>query len=774
MLNKVRLILLALGFPILLFSQNCQTKIDGFVEDLGTGLPLEGVNIYIPKIKLGTSTDKLGRFTFQKLCLGEYHIVLSHIGCESQQYLIKLKNDTLVHINMLHSINILDGAIVTGSLSPITTQNILTISEQNISDNANKNLSSMLESISGVSSLKNGSGIAKPIVNGMYGNRLTILNNGVTQGGQQWGNDHSPEIDPLVAGKIRVIKGTSALEYAGSNLGSVILIEPEKIPNEPHIHGKANYAFESNGIGNSLNLQVQQYTDAIAWKINGTVKKSGDKHTPNYFLTNTGNKEANIALQIEKSFSEKLESDFYFSSFNTELGILRGSHIGNLTDLKNSFTRDIPFFTKDNFSYNISAPKQKVNHQLIKSHSKYFITNSQWVDITIAGQLDNRREFDVRRGGRSETPALNLRQYTFSTDVKYHRDFKHGIKLKSGAQFEAIDNTNNPETGILPLIPDYTSYDIGTFAISTIKIKKTLLEAGFRYDNITQNAVTISKSLPRKIIRYNNVFHNINGSLGCTYTINDNLNLSSNLGFTTRNPAINELYSAGLHQGVSGIEEGNIHLKSEKSMKSVVSLTGKVNDFISIEYMAYYQNINNYIFLNPQKEIRLTIRGAFPVFKYEQTDANIYGADISTQLNITESIKSKLVYSFIKGENLTNSIPLINMPSNNISANIVYQFLSPIKIGSKKLENLEIKLDDKYVFKQTNILPSQDFILPPDAYNIVSFKASGDIQIEEKRIRVFLKINNLFNISYRDYLNRQRYFADDLGINAMIGVNMKF
>ena len=158
--------------------------------------------------------------------------------------------------------------------------------------------------------------------------------------------------------------------------------------------------FESNGFGNGLNVQLQMYHKLLSWKLIGTLKKTGDKHTPNYYLRNTGNQEANIALQLEKSFSDKWHGDLYFSSFNTSLGILRGSHIGNLTDLTAAMQRDTPFFTEKDFSYNIDAPYQNVNHHLIKLHFKRYINDNQYLDLVYAGQLNVRKEFDVRRSGR--------------------------------------------------------------------------------------------------------------------------------------------------------------------------------------------------------------------------------------------------------------------------------------------------------------------------------------------------------------------------------------
>ena len=771
---KIYLLFIIFFIPVFGFSQNCSLTINGNIKDSNTGLPLEFANIYISTLSIGTSTDSRGFFQLSNICKGKHHLTVSHIGCESKQVFVQFTTDTILHLTMEHSINTLKGAIVTGNSTPKTTQNIETITKQNITDNANENLSNMLESINGVRTMKNGSGISKPVVHGLYGNRLTILNNGISQSGQQWGNDHSPEIDPLVANKIKVIKGTSALEYMGSNLGGVILVEPKKIEKEPHLHGSANYFFETNGLGNGLNLQLQQYNPKIAWKINGTLKKSGDKKTATYYLNNTGNQEVNFALQLQKSFSENFSTDLYFSTFNTELGVLRGSHIGNLTDLEEALGRKIPFFTEDDFSYKIDAPKQQVHHHLLKIHSKYFINDTQWLDFTFAGQLNNRKEFDVRRSGRKNIPALSLQQYCYFFEGKHEKIFKNKLKLKSGVQFNITDNTNNPETGLLPLIPDYFSYETGVYLLTSKKINKSFFEIGVRYDNVKQNVVAISSTIPREIIRYNNNFQNFSASGGWIYSVNDYFSFSYNMGYVARNPAINELYSNGLHQGVSGIEEGNIALKTEKSLKTILGFNTNMKNDFSFESLIYYQNINDFIYLNPQDEIRLTIRGAFPVFRYEQTNAEIYGIDISGKYQINTSLLTKLDYSFIRANNLINNLPLINFPSNNIRVSIIYEFSRSIPVGKKQLENFTIELNNLYVFKQKNILKQQDFVLPPAGYNLLGIKIASDVQLKKTRFRLTTKVDNVLNVAYRHYLNRQRYFANDLGVSFTFGVSFYF
>jgi len=772
--NRYFLLLIVALSPLLAEGQICSITLKGVVTDEHTGEPLEAVNVFVQENNTGAVTDHDGQFELDNYCNGSYHIVFSHIGCESQQIFIQLQSDTLISMTLDHSVHVLDDVVLSAKEKERTTQEVELITAQEIADQGNDNLSNLLESIAGVSTVRNGNSIAKPIVHGLYGNRLTILNNGISQSGQQWGNDHAPEIDPLIANKIKVVKGTSSLEYFGSNLGSVILVEPQKILREPHLHGRVSYFYESNGRGHSSNLQLQKYAPALGWKVNATFKKSGDKKTPDYYLNNTGLQEANIAVQLEKSFNDNWYTDLYFSSFNTELGVLRGSHIGNLTDLESAFVRDVPFFTEDEFSYDVESPKQRVGHHLLKLHSKYYFTEGNILDVTLASQLNGRKEFDIRRSGRSDIAALSLRQITAFAEGKYESRINDSWKVKTGIQFNLTDNTNVSGTGILPLIPDYRALETGLFAFVNKETNNSFFEIGLRYDNIFRNVRPISQSIPREVLNFDDSFDNLNGSLGWRWNLDDDFLFSFNMGYAKRAPAINELYSAGLHQGVSGIEEGNVKLNSEEAIKTTFGFKVNLDNNLILESLVYYQRIDDYIYLNPADDFRVTIRGAFPVFTYEQTNADIYGFDLTGRLELSKSVFADLSYSYIQGRDLVNNIALINIPSNDIEGTLSYEFLNAISIGNKQLENMKIEVSSRYVFRQADITTEQDFVLPPDAYHLLGINMSTDIQLPKTRLRFTAKIDNLLNEVYRDYLNRQRYFSDDLGMNAVIGVSLKF
>ena len=758
------------------YAQNCDLTINGTVLDEAPNIPLPYVNIFIQELARGTTSDEEGNFLLSNICPGHYHLTFSHIGCEGEQIHLDLSSDTIIIVRLSHTPSSLGTVIIDGKReSNDVNQPSLSVNRKSIEDNTNENLAGLLRNETGVNLLKNGSGISKPVVHGLYGNRLIILNNGIAQSGQQWGNDHSPEIDPFASDHITVLKGTSAIEYGGGNLGSAILVETKPIEREPHLHGQVNYAFETNGRGHNLNTRVQKYSPIVAWRVNGTLKKYGDRKSPNYFLNNTGIEEANLAIQLEKSWVDKLFGELYVSTFNTQLGVMRGSHIGNITDLELALVNDVPFFTEPDFSYQLDAPKQKVSHHLAKAKAKYYIKENQKLEVLVAGQINDRKEFDIRRGDRSGIPALSLTQFSLNVEWKYTHDFGNKLILKIGNQNITTDNVNNPETGILPLIPDYFSWRSGFFSTVSKKYKKLNINFGIRYDYELQNVVTISNSIPREIIRYQNQFDNISGLLANKFNISKTQSISINTGYAIRNPGINELFSAGLHQGVSGIEEGDVNLVSESAIKNTLEYEWSPDPSFSINSLVYHQYFNNYIFLNPQDQIRLTIRGAFPVFKYEQTDANIYGLDLSSQFTVGQSLFGILKYSFLKGTDSQNNRPLVFMPSNSLFGSLIYRAKKPFRISNHiKMVDLEFEINNRLVLRQDNLLPGQDFVSPPPTYNLLGIKVSTKIISSFSKVSCYVKANNLLNIKYRDYLNRQRYFADDLGISITFGINYKF
>lgn len=764
------IIFIFLLFQNISFGQDCNITITGYILDKGTNIPLEFSTVFFENTGTGTVTDERGFFEIKNICPNDYHIRISHIGCHTEEQFIKIKKDTLLNIYLSHHSELLDEVVIHGSHEDNSTEVSQTVSRAAIKEEGNKNLSDLLENITGVSVLRNGSGISKPVIHGLFGNRVTILNNGITQSGQQWGNDHAPEIDPFVADHLSVVKGVGSLAYGGNSLGSAVLVEPDNIRDDPHLHGEVNYIFQTNGLGHTLNSSIEKNGKWAAWRLTGTLKKQGDSRTPNYFLTNTGKEEKNFALQLEKNFKKSWRTNFYYSLFNTKIGIFRGSHIGNLTDLEQAFEREIPFSSADTFSYNIDAPRQEVTHHLFKFEAKYFLSEDKIVKLKYGGQLNNRDEFDIRRGEARTRPSLSLSLYSNNLEAAYNGLIGNSFFLKTGIQFEMVDNDNNSGTGVSPLIPDYRSYQTSTYWIlQNDQRENWFYELGARYSLKQLTVRQITQTIPRELEVLQHLFQNYAFSGGAKWKPNSHLKTNFNIGYMLRAPEVNELYSFGLHQGVSGIEEGSRDLSSEKSLKALLSVDWIVKEKLFIQALGYYQNIQDYIFLQPQNEFRLTIRGAFPVFVYEQTNANISGLDLLLKYEPQRHLNIIAKYALVRGYDLSNDIGLINIPSDNISSSITYSF----EDGEKWKSNF-ITLNGRYVFQQNRIMEEQDFLLPPDAYFLLGFQAGTSVEIGQSNLKISLRAENILNQTYRDYLNRLRYFADENGVNVSLNLGWSF
>jgi iron complex outermembrane receptor protein len=764
------MIITLLIFTIKAQAQSTSLSLTGFVMDESSREPISFANIILQENGIGGISDAQGYFELSEIPPGSYHLVCTHIGCTPYSIFIELRSDTTLQIFMDHSEQALEEISITGERDELTFQEKKTISERTLARSTGKDLATIVKKIPGVHSIQTGSRISKPLIQGLYGNRIIILNNGIPQSGQQWGVDHSPEIDPLAANSISVIKGVSAVEFQGSSLGSVILVEPGFIPDEPHVHGSARYSFQTNGLGHGINLSLHQNKRKFGWRASGTLKKIGDQRTPDYFLNNTGAEEANLSLELNFRPTHNWTAELYASTYNARLGVLRGSQIGNLTDLESAIGRSEPFFTQETFSYEIDAPRQGVSHHLGKARTQFILGENKILEATYALQLNYREEFDVRRGGRSNIPSLSIDQITQFVETKYLQQLSTHAELKAGLQFTRIDNTNNnEETGILPLIPDYISKELGLFAIYQTSFERFDFELGGRYDQEERNVAAISLTAPREIVRYNELYHNFNAGGSLRYRGTRDWVFGLNLGVAARNPEVNELYSNGLHQGVSGIEEGDPDLTVEQSLKTVLSLRSPQKNKLKSEILVYYQLIDNFIYLDPQDEFRLTIRGAFPVFAYQQTNARLFGVDFAVNYDITEQWNANASYSFLDGLDRTNDIPLVFMPSNRLEFGLSHFIYS---MGS--WDNLEISVNNQIVFEQKNLLEEQDFLAPPPTYSLLGLELSAERRLGSLGLETYIRATNLLNVRYRDYLNRQRYFADDLGFNLIFGVNLSF
>ena len=124
----------------------------------------------------------------------------------------------------------------------------------------------------------------------------------------------------------------------------------------------------------------------------------------------------------------------------------------------------------------------------------------------------------------------------------------------------------------------------------------------------------------------------------------------------------------------------------------------------------------------------------------------------------------------VRGDNLDDNNALVNMPADNWKNKLSY-----ILKDKEIFQNTQFAISSSYVAKQFRIeVPEQDFFDMPDAYLLWGASAETSFRIKQNQLIFSLTLENAFNTAYRDYLDRLRYFSDDIGRNLTFGLQYKF
>lgn len=728
----------------------------------------------------GMITDSLGRFELNKLCKGDYHIEISHIGFETEKFYLELNQDTTSILYLDHHDELLDEIMIHGKNSESLTQVSSVIRQDKILFEANNNLGDIAARITGVGVVKNGPGVSKPVIHGLSGNRLTILNNGMRQAGQRWGNDHAPEIDLFIADHIAVVKGVAGLEISGGSLGGVLEIDPGSISRDPHIHGDVNYIFQTNGRGHAVNLKAEKGNKTNQWRLIGTGKIIGDSQAPNYYLTNTGRQESNFAAQWDHQFSDRWKLNTYYSLFRARIAILQGSSVSNIENLIDASNQDEPYNTINRFSYEQAPPKQEVTHHLYKIENTYTPSPSSEIVITYGGQINSRDEFHLRRSEGDNRPSLSMTLNNQYFSSSYRKDLSKSFTLKSGLQYNYASNKNdNATTDFFPLVPDYTSHTPGVFlTLQKEASSQTSLELGGRYDFMLLKVVNINHEDDANVFieRKDHFYHNYSLAGGISQRWSTKFESKLSIGFAQRAPEVNETYSDGIHQSVAGYEKGDKNLGLERGIKGIFSNNYQLGHDLFLNLVTYAQYFTNYIYLRPDG-FRRDIRGVFLNFQYSQTDAILTGFDLDLTYELLHRYKLSIALAYLSGKSLRENLPIIQLPSNNLTSRLQVS-LNDSKLFKKNIFSIE----GKYTFKQPDEVFAQESLTyrdkvlnrPNNAYLLVNAMFNTSIPLKTTKINLGLKVENLLNKEYTDYLDRIGYFARATGINTVLTVNYKF
>jgi iron complex outermembrane receptor protein len=751
--------------------QTCDIEFKGTLRDEDNSEALSYAYIVLSPGNYTAQGDNEGKFIFKNLCAGTYTMRVSHLGCKDTLLIIALKASKSQRFTLPHSHQALkDVDIVTKHQDARQTQNVQVLDRKEMDKVMGQSLGEQLKQLNGVTSINTGPTISKPMLNGMQGYRILLLNNGVRQEGQQWGFEHAPEIDPFAAGSISVLRGAASVRYGSDAIGGVVLVNPQELPDSTELTGDVQLSGFTNGRGGAASAMLQGHFEKMKffrWRVQGSIKESGSIKTPNYYLNNTGANERNYSLLMD--YHSKVGSiAFYYAHFGSKIGIFSGSHIGNLSDLYAAFNSSKPQDSLATFSYEIGRPYQKISHDLAKLDVDIHTGKRSRVKVMYAWQFNHRQEYDKHLPRNEALAALNLpasdyRLATQTGELVWEHDYIRHFRGQFGVQGMYQENRYSQKF----FVPNYNASSVGIFAIERYIYNALEIEAGVRADYKSLDAYYYAGNVLQTPSR---TFQNISYQLGSNYRLSRNHLLSVNIGSGWRAPSAVELFSNGLHHGIGAIERGDAGLKKEQANSIVASYTAKYGRF-NLQSALYHYEFGNYIYYYPSNSPELTIRGAFPVFYYAQCKARLSGADAQVVVMIRRYLHIRAKAMVIRGFNKDRNEPLIYLPSDRIELGVKYG------IGEsygKTLYSFYIEPLITAVAKQTRVPADVDFVPPPKGYVLLGLQAGCELNIKNHLYYVSLSASNMTNTVYRDYLDRFRYYNDAAASNYRLNIRIPF
>ena len=752
--------------------QQCSLELKGHIEDEDSKQKLAGATVLIDSLGIELVTDDKGDFVFKNLCAGTYRLRISHVGCETIEQNVVLTKSRHLDINLPHLKNTLSEVTINAMAGIQNTGTKAELTGKALDITKGENLAEALSRINGVSMLQTGSTISKPVIHGLHSNRILTINNGVRQEGQQWGNEHAPEIDPYIAGKLTVIKGVDELKYGSDAIGGVILVDPKPLLGSPGYNAELNAGYFTNNklyVLSGMYEQQLKTLPAFTYRIQGTYRKAANVATPNYRLNNTGLEEQNFSITAGWK-KHQLSSELFYSFFNTQLGIFNGAHIGNLSDLSDAIASDRPdpVFTGQQ-TYSIQRPRQEARHQILKS--KTFLQKGKHkYSLLLAAQINDRKEFDIVRNSNNLKPQLDVSLVTFSEEIT--REWLTGNAFTHTAGITSMQQENQYAGRYF--IPNYKSLNLGGYYIVKWNKEKWDVQTGIRFDqkNIRTNRLLADSTV---FDEYDFNFSTLGASLNTGYTFSKQLKINGTVTLATRAPHVNELLSNGIHHGTATFEVGNINLKEEQSLNSSINATwsNKLETF-SIQGTLYRNLIKNFIYQQPKpNEPVLTIAGAFPKWVYQQNDAVLSGTDIATRLQPMKQLSFTVKYSMLRAKNTDLNDWLIRMPADRINNELNWDFED-----GKRLSKTFLSAALQYTAEQTRVPDekngAQDYKDAPAPYTLVNASFGTTIAMFKLPVTISITARNMFNVVYRDYLNSMRYFTDEMGRNIQLRLKIPF
>ncbi len=706
--------------------------------------------VYIPDLNQQTLSNENGSFRIVGIPKGFYQVQILKFGYLSQTKTMEIKDSLFKQEFYLRpGENTLDEIVIYGSQQDKkseTSNNIEVLDSKTMRDMGALNLSDGIAKLPGVNQLSTGAGISKPVIRGLFGNRIQTVLLGMRFDNQQWQDEHGLGLSDIGVDRIEIIKGASSLFYGSEAMGGVLNIINEKAAPIGKLQADVSTRFFSNTYGYAIDAGAKRSTSKINWGIRLGTESHADYSDGNGTRILNSRFGGNMA---------KATLGFNLKRWVSENNyMIAQNNFGFLMDAYQLYDK-----ADDRLARSFERPHHTVLINLFSSQNT-FLLNASKLKLNLGAHFNNRQEQEGASG-----ISLDMLLKTLTGQLLWIKNFNANTELTIGSQDQYQSNQN---LGSRIIVPDANLGEASFFTYLKKKSRHLVAEGGLRYDLKTIQTLATgvlnngSQANPGTgIIPVNRTYNTVNGAIGVSMFDTKHLQAKVNITSGYRGPNLAELSSNGLHEGSLRYELGNVNLKIEQNFCVDASLD-YYTSLISVFVNAYVNNFLNYIYLQPDTTDYL----GFRIYNYVQKNASIKGFEGGLKIHPKnlKFIQLSSSYSGIQGKTQDKEyLPFI--PAQKINNEVRFK-----TDKLKTLKNAFLAVNYIYVFDQHT--PNQ-FETKTASYHLLNASIGSELVRNNKKITFSLSGNNLLNEVYYDHLSRFKYFGI-YNIGRYISLNLKF
>ena len=753
------------------------TGLQGKITDK-SGEPVIGASLYFPDLKIGAVTNSDGFYTINNLPRRKITVQINSVGYKMILEKIDLSSTHQKDYSLDESVTEMNEVTVTGQSVATqmsrTPSPISVISTAQLQQQSSTNIIDALSTQPGVSQITTGGGISKPVIRGLGYNRVVVVDDGVRQEGQQWGDEHGIELDENDVNRVEILKGPASLMYGSDAMAGVInfFSAPTLPEGQMKLNVMANY--QTNNGMMAYSLDYAGHKKSFVWDLRYSQKQAhAYQNSADGYVYNSGFSEnaASALLGITKYWGY---SHLTLSTYHLTPGIVEGNR-DSLTGqfvkpvvMANGTEGETPATNADFTSYNHQMPYQQVNHYKAVWDNNIMIGEGS-LKATVGYQQNRRQEFaDVLNPNQY---GLYFQLHTVTYNLNYQLPEFNGYNFSVGINGMYQNSLNK---GTEYLVPEYKLFDAGAFIVGKKTFGKLDVSGGLRFDNRAETGdalylnadgvktVAADPSATERFTPFNSNFRGISGSLGVSMQLDDNWVTKLNLSHGFRAPNIDELSSNGVHDGTVRYEIGDPKLKSESSLQIDYELDYNTKH-VSAKLNLFANTISNYIYSHKLNGVNGgdSIRSGYETYKFAAGKVQMIGGEAYIDIHphpldwLHFENSFSYVYSQLSNQpDSTRYLPFTPAPK------WISTLRADFKTTGKLFKNSFVSVGLEHDFKQDKIYSAFNTETVTDAYTLLNAGIGTDvIWNKHKLFSLYINGTNLADIAYQSHLSRLKYEA---------------